>query len=221
MKNFIFKMVFISILILSSCSYIGFQYISNEVSSENKITNIYILNDIAPFESVENLTLGSTHIVRAEVLDERVEKFNVIIPFELLEPELQSINPHEYRNYLYDVFTVYNIRVLEVFKGNIDINEIVEVRILGGQLDDLNVISFDETFLYIGDELILFMYESFFENEPFFLSSPSQAVYRVIEQSQDGLIRALGAITFESLSPNNSLTLTLEDLERVAEENNR
>ena len=55
----------------------------------------------------------------------------------------------------------------------------------------------------------------------FFQSSISQSAYRIVGTGANDLIRGLGTKTFESLSPNNSLTLTLEDLERIAEENNR
>ena len=228
MNNALKRFFITIILFISSCYYIEshinsyYNYNFEYILYENNLYTEYLMFDYLPFFSIEEVSNFASHIIRGEVLDYRVAEIDISLPLEFIPPEFLPLLAYDgERGPIYEIFTVYRIKISEVFKGEgRHTSDIIEVRIRGGQLGNLNVVSLAHTQLTVGDDLIFFIVEPRVPGIPFFLASASQAVYRVIdEQSQDGLIRGLGAITFESLSQNNSLTLTLEDLERITSEN--
>ena len=73
------------------------------------------------YDSIDHLSEHATDIVRVEVLDERVQRLNT-----WLEAPPAGIDP-------YEIYTVYRIRVVEAFQGNVSPGDIMEVRQMGGQ----------------------------------------------------------------------------------------
>ena len=152
--------------------------------------------DYMIYDSITDLASQATDIIRVEVLDERVEHLNT-----WLETPPSGINP-------YRLYTVYQLRVLEVFQGNSITGDILEIRQVGGRQDNEWLINTDKAPISVGDDLVIFMRASYIENFPSVLLNPYQCVYRFLP---DG--------TLESAHPNNDLVLTIRDLEQITEGN--
>ena len=217
MKRFLFVLIVVcSLLPLASCtsaiqdgltaqneeaiSTIYDDTITN--ISDNEIRTTHLSGSTWAYENIDELASRATYIVRVEVLDERVESIDTMIP-----PASR-----------YRIFTVNRLRVLDVFKGDTEIGNIMQVRQFGGQLGDEKVIYSGQITLPIGDDLILFLSCRGIDNRPAYLLSPTQSVYRFpasdsndrIRSSDEGLECLVG-------HPNLTLTLTFDNLAQFYE----
>jgi len=187
-----------------------------EIEEEIEMEDIHLMFDYLIVNSVDDLLPYTTDVIRAIVLDKRVDKIDISIPLEFTPLEFQDIpgidDPY------YEVYTIYRLKVLDVFKGATNIDDIIEIAIIGGQFENLNVIVSSATYLTIGDDLILFMNESIVVEGRFFKSTMTQSIYRFVEPELNSLARGVD-IPFESVNERNQLTLTLSDLEEIAEAN--
>jgi len=181
--------------------------------SSDEVFSVSFHVDWPGYRSIEALAASAErYIARVEVLDERVALIN----------DSLSGRPD------YNINTVHRLRVLEVFKGNTQAGEIIEVRQLGGQLNNLEVINLDFVPLTIGEELVVFLsgvtQEDFPELDwssirPAVVMNPWQGIYRM-PAAREGDMAALSDDTvLESLHPDNNLVLTLGDLQRIAQAN--
>jgi len=105
-------------------------------TSDNEIRTTHLSGSSRAYEYIDELASRATYIVRVEVLDERVEQIDYAIP-----PSSS-----------YGIFTVNRLRVLDVFKGDTEIGNIMQVRQFGGQLGDEKVIYSGQISLPIGDD---------------------------------------------------------------------
>ena len=145
------------------------------------------------YRDVDGLASRATDIVRAVVLDERVEEINIWL----------SSNPTP--GEVYRIYTVYRVEVLEVFQGPAESGDILEVKQRGGQIGNVLYKAEDVVPLEINDELVLFL-ESYREDDiPASPLNYYQATYRVLPTGG-----------FESINSLNDLTLTVEDLEEIS-----
>ena len=160
----------------------------------DEIETIWVMSSYPHYGSISHLASYATDVVRVEVLDERVDWLNA-----WLEPP-QGIDP-------YELYTVHRIRVLDVFQGDAAIGDILEVRQIGGEQDDLRVINEDKVPLEVGDDLVLFLRASLIENLPSILLNPNQSAYYFTAENE----------ALESVNPENDLVLTMEDLSQILE----
>ena len=149
------------------------------------------------YGSITGLSATATDIIGAEVMDRRVERLNMWIS----EPPAE-VDP-------YSLFTVYRIKITEAFQGDAIPGDIIEIKKLGGQLGNEALINNSYIPLTIGDNLVMFLSGSYTEGLPHSLLNPYETIYRFLD---DG--------TFESLHPQNNLSLTAGDLDEIAEGNN-
>ena len=188
-KTFLFAVILLSVVfIFTACS--------SDLPEE-----IVVHGSFIAYNSVEELSVASTYVIRAEVLDERVEKVNTVTPPD--EP-------------FYDIVTIYRVLVLEVFQGDAVAGEIMEIRRSGGELNGQVVHSHDQV-LTIGDELLLFVYQGERWVLPPVLLNPLQAAYQLPSERTEGADDLNSEL--ESLNPDNTLTLTLGDLLDLQYEN--
>ena len=240
-KNSILKLtIFLSCALLISC-YIDYNPVEHDENlkieiKEESNSNIdledeggpIILASYVEYDTIYSLSDRATDIIRGEVLNYRVENVDVSIPIHLLPdyffgtdlglipPEFQHIidEPEPF----YEIFTIYSIKVLDVYKGGIDKYEVINFARRGGKHEGVRLITHNENPLTIGDDLILFMLAPIGEGRPFFRLNPSQSVYRFVEPDPSSLERGI-EIEFENISERGSLTLTLTDLMNIAEAN--
>jgi hypothetical protein len=179
--------------------------------TENEITVRHIHASSMHYSSLDHLVSDASDIVRVEVLDQRAEWIDVLAP-----SQNDFDNPGgEPIDYFYLLFTVSRVRILETFKGNANVGDIIEIKQLGGEIDNVIYIASSKAPLAIGDDLVVFLMS--FENTPSSLLNQSQAVFRFTPS----IDTRMGNENFEleSLNPQNDLTLTLHDLIQIAEDN--
>ena len=164
------------------------------------------------FDSIDELAeWAGRYIVRVEVLDERTELINLSLG------DLPN----------YDISTINRLKVLEVFQGNTQAGEIIEVAQAGGQYENLVLTSNDLIALSVGEELIVFLggvcpeeYSEFPDARFAFLMNPWQGIYHVPEMrgaDEMGAMSQDDSTPLESYHPDNELVLTIGDLARIAQ----
>ncbi|MCL2558864.1 MAG: hypothetical protein FWE07_00130 [Turicibacter sp.] len=223
-KIFLTTAIITTLLGLSAC---GSQALSNNAENNfvaqvtnadndlDEVETVWIMADYPHYDSITHLASYATDVVRVEVLDERVEWLNT-----WLAPPPSEIDP-------YNLYTIYRIRVLEVFQGDATVGDILEVRQMGGETDSLRVINTDEVSLAVGDDLVLFLRASYIENFPAVLLNPYQGAYHFASISASEGIASIEAEelanidvheSLESVNPENDLVLTIEDLIQILED---
>ena len=193
-------------------------FTEEEIASGEMLT-ISVNGDYAAFHTLEDLLYYSstTDIVKAVVLDERVEWVDTTLPI----PEEWGINI-EYIPPSGQPNTLTRIQVLEVFHGEATVDDTIEVIQRGGQignftLENRNLINFA-----IGDVYVFFLCRielpEWFDGEflptfdyfPMYFPNPWQAVYRLPSE------RLMSDSSYEDLENINyisgNFTLELGDL---------
>jgi hypothetical protein len=100
------------------------------------------------------------------------------------------------------VYTIFRAMALDAYKGDIDAGQVIQVKLLGGDLDGTTYLGDQATFLKIDTTYVLFL--ATFPDAPASLLNPQQAQYAV---SATGELASL---------PDNPIQLTTADLERLA-----
>lgn len=222
-KFFLIAVTLVFLLSFAACSTIMAEYAEID-DSTSPLTGIFCVAHLNEGEvltvaihgfhithpSVDELASGSTDVVRVEVLDERIEWINIALP-----PEDGLVGIDEELAATYYLHVVYSVRVLEVFQGNAEVGDIVEVMQMGGRLDNVEVINDDMIPFALGDDLVLFLITfDFVEGLPSILSNPVQSVYRYAPSIGRAMAANANA-ELENVHPDNHLTLTLEDLAQM------
>jgi hypothetical protein len=162
--------------------------------------------------SANELLHMSTDIIRAEVLDSREELINTLLGDINLENDIAQhfVKPH----------IVYSLKVIEVFKGNVNVGDVIEVM----QENDFSLLSLD-----MGSDLIFFLrnFEAYdFGHLPMAIEAGNQGFYRISSTDaatfSEGIKTAyledpsVSDILLENLCPYNNLILTIGDLMQIA-----
>jgi len=158
---------------------------------------VWFVADINERAAVESIP-RSAIIVRAEVLDEKIEY-------------MDSFNEGQYRPY-----PTNSVKVLEVFLGDVEVGEVID---FGQRQDRARPIS-------IGDDLVLFLIldtetgRAGLANswQAFYHVPPELTHYQTIAEVVHMRIFS-DDMALESVNPHNSLVLTLGDLVNIAESN--
>jgi len=149
------------------------------------------------YGSVEMLTRVATDIVRVEALGQTTERLNVMLP----------PSPPRYERHVVNRF-----RVLEVFQGDLQSGDIIEV-VQGMDWPDGDRLRFRRR-----DDLVLFL--TSFDDFTLQLLNPYEAAYRFPSSSES--TQTLGReVELESVHDRNdlALTITIGDLVQLAESN--
>jgi len=202
-------------LVLSACV--------QPINNDEVITEYFEGGDAWIRTSIEELSTYSTNVIRAEVIDSRVERINTLLSDFDLDDEIaeQFIMLH----------TVHRLKVIEVFEGDLKAGNIVEVMQKGGRLGNHELIYNRQLQLNSGDDLIFFLRN--FEAQgyghlPMALEAGSQAVYKITffnetNELTEGIKKAfrtnpsISELVLESVDPNNNLTLTVGDLMHISD----
>jgi len=163
------------------------------------------------YENFESLSDGATDVVRAEVIFYRVDE----LAWSLADDDYWP-NGDRYQR---DIYTIHEIRILEVFQGNLKVGDVIEIGQLGGETAELKVINLDKVFFNIGDDVVLFLLR-YDENFPAGILNPFQGAYHfstTIETSDESVLELELENVFEDSSFD--LEITLEDMIELAEIN--
>jgi len=163
------------------------------------------VGDVWISNSIEEVIWRSTDIIRAEVIDSREEMINT---------GFRTSN-----------HTVTRLRVLEVYKGDTEIGDIVEVmqRLAPSDSRNLPCGNYGYNFsLNRDDDFVFFLHNDNspqFEHLPMVIASDFQGVYTFpSDEINTGIVEAfqqdssVETLVLDGLSPHNDLTLTIGDL---------
>lgn len=205
------------------------QMFTEEEIASGALLTILTSADYQTYATLEELIAREiSYIIKAQVMDERVEWLDYSMPIpDDVQEYLGIEDVHVPR---YEPHTVHRIQVLDVFKGDIELGAIVEIAQLGGQIGNLNVLNRDELLFQSGETLLFFLSDpnldvgrEMYSALPFIFVNPWQTVYRV---PSDMAIESDGEIgedeIFEHFHPQSAsiaLTLTMGDLQRIQQEN--
>ena len=204
-KNILATAIYVVLLlVLSACSH--------NVSEESGNNEHDMMSGYRWFaSSVDQLVSWSTDIIRVEILDSRAEMINI----GSTEPEII--------NHL-----VHRLRVLEVFYGEAQVGEILEIAQIDVQLGEHWLYDVPPQYFVYGEEIIFFAQN--FNNtdigsRPMILVCPGQSEYRVRASGEIGASEFIGGIvatydanpeiadfTFENQNLWSTITLTVGDL---------
>ena len=216
----------IFLLMMTACSSND----NNPVNSEANVYNNsgggrseYLMSgeSMPTITSIDSLAFMSEGIVRAVVLDSRTDWVLVDppLPGEIIDEE-ELLNRSE-------INTFHRIRVLEVFKGNANVGDIIEVAQSGGRLGNDELINYDLQIFMYSDELVFFIHRIEARDSPRTtrLATPGQSVYRAIPSNargtndfSKGIAAAYDAnpelenLVLECVGSWNELILTIGDL---------
>ena len=240
MKNFkkINSVLLISlfIIVLGGCTHTpietphdNYPPADKSVQSED-LQMMEISVDAKSFSDLEELTNWAHHLIRGFVIDERVETRNVGVTKEeereLLtrdgysEEEIEfilSVSSFEPR---YQVITIYRVQILEVFQGDLNEGEIIEVGRVGGIYNDNYWFINRQVTLNPGEEFVIFLWEGV-STSPFALASTFQGVYQIdnnLLDHYDYIVDVTNVdFEFENVGINDPLIVTIEDLIDIVE----
>jgi hypothetical protein len=120
---------------------------------------------------------------------------------------------------VYEIATVKDILIKEVFQGNREVGDVIEVAQFGGTLGSVTLISADFVNLAENEDLVFFLFQpTRLPNQPALLVQPAQAVYRFTPATDAARANNFNA-ELESVDPWNNLRLTLDDLMQIQEAN--
>jgi len=223
MKKIVFMLgLLCALFFLVACGEMDYEQTARGIIESEEEIRENIQSDggwMVHFDSVEEMILSdifSTAIVRVEILDQRTERINTRLSGEAE----------------YSIATISRALVLETFYGTIQSGEIIEIRQRGGQIGDVREIFWrNERYLEIGEDLILVLDYGLTNSndEPLPASMPNhvQTIYHTSGFAADESLMAAARrrggeqIELEAVHPENDLTLTLGDLMRIAEQNDR
>jgi len=183
--------------------------------SDDDVITDFVEGAFIVYESVDELASVATDIVRVEILDEWVEWRNVVLPPR--DEDDEYLNPGGELIEQYEISTIHQLRVLDVFQGNAQVGDIMEVAQLGGRIDNRELVNANFVSFAAGDDVVLFLRTFYFDEErPAVLLGPMQSVYRVSHERGDGaMTNDSSDAILENINPDNDLSLTFGDLERI------
>ena len=195
-------------------------FTEEEIASGEMLT-VSVSGDYAAYHTLEELLYYSsvTDIVKAVVLDERVEWLDTTLPIpEEYGVNIEYVPPSGRPN------TLTRIQVLEVFHGDTSVDDTIEVLQRGGQIGNFTLINRHQLYFSIGDIYVFFLCRAvlpdWFEGEhlptldpfPMFFPNPTQAVYHIPIFGEDASSRS-SSQALQSINPlEGSFTLELGDL---------
>jgi len=246
MKNKIIKVLYTIgfIFTLSSCLSIDTNAVSESLNEyEEDVIVMSSSGDWRVLRDAEELTNSSSHVIRAEVIDSRVESRNLSTPVdisierarrngrEISEENITAMRNNPVR---YTIVTINRLKVIESFKGHLETGEIIEMMQRGGILDGYDnyktimhngvekrvsvATSHHSVPLYEGDDLIFFLHLWEDRDSPYVIVQPFQGVHRFVEPIPSNFTRDMN-IELENVHPRSNFTITVQDLINIAEAN--
>ncbi|MCL1880872.1 MAG: hypothetical protein FWF76_01690 [Oscillospiraceae bacterium] len=213
--------VFIFIVVFVACGYENYPMSEDTRALENtEIEEMFSNSDYPIHDDISELIEDATLIVRVEVLNDGVPELrNTVtilpdpIPEEMLEDFRRGFLTRCMFEPRYCIYTVYQVRILENYKGNHQVGDVLEVLQRGGTLDGVRHTSCSYISFSVGDDLVLFLLQEYVGGHTM-LMTPWQAVYHFPpeERGRSILSENDDNIVLEVIDERNELTLTLGDL---------
>ena len=180
------------------------------------------------WQNVEELTNRATDIIRGEVLEQRVEWQNLTLPREVVERLLaeEQLTEGEIETLTLaieeELVTVSRIRILEVFQGNYNVGDVIEIMQLGGTDVAEDWIIEDALTLEVSSEFVLFLVSWEMIDQPYSMINHVQGAYQIpIELEEGDYLANLDDwyVELKNVNELDPVIMTVEDLIKIALEN--
>ena len=189
-KHVIWVIAILALLIVTACTSNPQNEAPNATPGEEEATTPSIPHDgeiiemggghssWMIYEDMDHITsFDWVSVFRGEVLDERPEWFNSHGSI-VGDPPLGT-TAYEIRDMFHSIFTVYRVRVIDVFQGDMQPGDIVEVMQEGGERGGFRFGNREKISIAVGDDLVFFAaFSSEFPALPGGFMNPYQTVYR-------------------------------------------
>ena len=225
----------ILILLFTACTIVGAQN-SQEYDDNLIVSSVY--NDWSFARDFSEMEGRATDIVRVEFLDDEwVELVDLAFrptreQIAVLWPDGDGPDPDNIQA-TDTIHTMNRARVIEVFKGNSQVGDIIDITQMGGRYGNRELICHDRILFESGDDLIVFLFYwgEFHRENAYAIPQPFQSAYQLpasvrgmsaFSLSADGMT----AFNFNEELENfvdsihgNPVTLTIGDLIQTAQAN--
>ncbi|WP_342555685.1 hypothetical protein [Paenibacillus sp. FSL R7-0652] len=215
-KNRVFTLLVSSLFVLS---VVGCSSTSPAASPSDAPITVIASEDYPNYSSIDALTDRADTIVKGRVIQTRIEALNDKAKTDSLEQnELGTAESAADEQISFDkIYTIYTVQVAEPYKGRYTAGDQLEVKQLGGQLGSTKVINDDNLQLLPTKDYVLFL--ETYADTPASLLNSVQSLYVVKpapESNQPSELSETEVIV--SAHPENNLTLSLNDLQQIKDE---
>ncbi|WP_440119026.1 hypothetical protein [Paenibacillus sp. QZ-Y1] len=218
-KNRILTMLASSIFILSAvgCS----SATTYTAATKDEPMTIVASEDFPNYSSIGDLSERANTIVKGSVIQTRVEalddraQVSVTGDGNVMD---EPLNPGGEEVPFEKIYTIHTIQVAESYKGDYTAGDQIEVKQLGGQLGNIEIINDDNLKLIPAKDYVLFL--ETYEDTPASLLNYVQSLYMIkpaAKSNQPGEQQSKSEIVV-SANPENDLTLQLQDLQDIQNE---
>ena len=136
---------------------------------------VLIYTDYPEYDTVDHMEDAATVIIEGKIISEKVVKLD---PSETLTDEQKNdpkLNPGGETESLSFPYTIYMVEINTVYKGDVKEGNTIEIKQLGGTVDNVNYTEEDATKIQIDSTYILFL--ETFTNSPASLINQIQGIY--------------------------------------------
>ncbi|WP_458126530.1 hypothetical protein [Paenibacillus sp. Z3-2] len=217
-KNRVKTLLISTIFILSA---VGCSSVTPTASPSNAPMTIIASEDYPSYASIGDLSERANTIVKGNVLETRVEALNDIVQITEAanENELETASDPGGEPSSFDkIYTIHTVQITESYKGAYTAGEQIEVKQLGGQLGNTEIINDDNLKLVPTKDYVLFL--ETYENTPASLLNSVQSLYVIkpaAKSNQTGQQQSQSEVIV-SANPENDLSLTIRELQEIQSE---
>jgi len=193
------------VLLISGICFLNYTKSDSELDNISPAEKIVISADYPKYDALDNLVDRADTIILGKIVNMRYEELNVAEEHEIND-ELNNLGGELDKTK--DVYTVYDIEILEEYKGLTTVSDIIKVKQLGGIIDNIEyVLEEYDSDLQTQKEYILFL--ETYENLPASLLNPIQASYEVEINKK---ARTIDSQYLIKSNPDNEINFTMSDL---------
>ncbi|MCG7376709.1 hypothetical protein MH215_06865 [Paenibacillus sp. ACRSA] len=208
-----------SIFILST---LGCSSVTTQTASTPQAPITVIASEDFPnYSSINDLSDRADTIIKGNVIQTRVEVLNDRVQ----APEADQENAQKVtleagnEELAFDkIYTIHTIQVAESYKGAFVAGDTLEVKQLGGQLNNTEIINDDHVSLIPTKDYVLFL--ETYEDTPASLLNSIQSLYVIkpASKSSQSTEQQTTSPVIVSANPENDLTLSLDQLNQIQSE---
>ncbi|WP_338543424.1 hypothetical protein [Paenibacillus tundrae] len=207
-----------SIFILST---LGCSSVTTQTASTPQAPITVIASEDFPnYPSINDLSDRADTIIKGNVIQTRVEALNDRVQASEADQEnSQEVTLDAGNEELaFDkIYTIHTIQVAESYKGAFVAGDTLEVKQLGGQLNNTEIINDDHVSLIPTKDYVLFL--ETYEDTPASLLNSIQSLYVIKPASKSSQsTEQTSSPVIVSANPENDLTLSLDQLNQIQSE---
>ncbi len=135
-------------------------------------------SDYQTYQTFSDMVNMADHVFAGTVISRSVEMIDISMDINgdaFRNPLIEGVKPEE----SIFVYTVYDIRVVDIYKGALEQDMVIEIKVLGGTIGDDIYLDIVDVSFDIGDDLYLMAIDFNIVGMPFSLINPYQGYYSI------------------------------------------